>query len=126
MNSSRLILALCVLLLVFTLSAPGQTSPPFGIQAYEGFLAAHSNMNSNQLMSLHPAGRFAARSPVLFQNYPNPFNPGTLIRYALPSRSAVGNTTISAPHREDLPPLNCALQGGPKLLPPLLEEPYTV
>jgi hypothetical protein len=64
MNSSRLILALCGLLLVFSISAPAQTSPPFDIQAYEGFLAAHSNMNSNQLMSLHPAGRFAATSPV--------------------------------------------------------------
>jgi hypothetical protein len=64
MNSSRLILALCGLLLVFPISASGQTSPPFDIQAYEGFLAAHSNMNSNQLMSLHPAGRFAATSPV--------------------------------------------------------------
>jgi hypothetical protein len=28
-------------------------------------------------------------SPVLFQNYPNPFNPGTIISYALPSRSDV-------------------------------------
>ena len=64
MNSSRLILALGVFLPVFTLSSPAQTSPPFDIQAYEGFLAAHSNMSSAGLMSLHPAGRFAVRAPV--------------------------------------------------------------
>jgi hypothetical protein len=64
MNSLRLLVTLILLIALAASYAPAQSSHPFDIQAYKAYLAAHGDMSSTQLLSSHPAGIFAARSPV--------------------------------------------------------------
>lgn len=64
MNSLRLPVSLLVLFVLASPRATAQVNPPFDIQAYVAYLAAHQDLNAAQLQSLHPAGIFAQHSPV--------------------------------------------------------------
>ena len=47
-------------------SVSAQTVPDFDMSAYKSFLAAHQDMSSSQLLTLHPAGSFARVAPTQF------------------------------------------------------------
>ena len=63
MNSLRLPVSLIILFVLATPGAIAQVTPPFDIEAYVAYLAAHKDMNASQLQSLHPAGIFAQHAP---------------------------------------------------------------
>ena len=56
MKSGRVVLFLMVISLLSGMHAGAQTVPDFDMEAYKVFLAAHSDMTTDQLLSLHPAG----------------------------------------------------------------------
>ena len=64
MNTLRRCFSFALLITLASAPASAQGSLPFDLQAYESFLGGHRNMSSAQLLALHPAGIFAAKSQV--------------------------------------------------------------
>ncbi len=64
MNAPRHSFSLALLIALFSECALAQNNLPFDLQAYEAFLSGHVDMSSTQLLALHPAGVFAAKSQV--------------------------------------------------------------
>jgi hypothetical protein len=65
MRSPCVVSTLIILLVLSAGDSAGQTSFGFDVTAYESFLASHKDISPNELLSMHPAGTFAASIPAL-------------------------------------------------------------
>ena len=71
---------LAAFLLAFAADTFAQT-PPFDINAYQNFLAAHQELTSEQFLALHPAGVFAHSAPT--QPSSVPYMDSIVLKYDL-------------------------------------------
>lgn len=53
------------LVLLLNLQTFAQSIPPFNVEAYKTFLQSTQNLTSDQLRSMHSAGSFQARVPLV-------------------------------------------------------------